>query len=55
MTDRSYGTMTRSRGSIFDKTSVRSRRELVAAILQEHYLPRAITGQPIGPSGFFTQ
>lgn len=41
--------------SIFDKTGVRSRRELVAAILQEQYLPRAITGQPIGPSGFFAQ
>ena len=41
--------------SIFDKTGVRSRRELVAAILQEQYLPRARTGQPIGPSGFFTE
>ena len=40
--------------SIFDKTGVRSRRELVAAIFQEQYLPRVITGQPIGPSGFFT-
>jgi DNA-binding CsgD family transcriptional regulator len=39
--------------SIFDKTGVRSRRELVAAILQEQYLPRAMTGQPVGPSGFF--
>jgi DNA-binding CsgD family transcriptional regulator len=39
--------------SIFDKTGVRSRRELVAAILQEQYLPRAMAGQPIGPSGFF--
>jgi DNA-binding CsgD family transcriptional regulator len=41
--------------SIFDKTGVHSRRELVAAILQEQYLPRARTGQPIGPSGFFTE
>jgi DNA-binding CsgD family transcriptional regulator len=41
--------------SIFDKTGVRSRRELVAAILQEQYLPRARTGQRIGPSGFFAQ
>jgi DNA-binding CsgD family transcriptional regulator len=40
--------------SIFDKTGVSSRRELVATILQEQYLPRAIAGQPIGPSGFFT-
>jgi DNA-binding NarL/FixJ family response regulator len=40
--------------SIFDKTGVRSRRELVAAILREQYLPRARAGQRIGPSGFFT-
>ena len=39
--------------SIFDKTGVHSRRELVAAILQEQYLPRALTGQPVGRSGFF--
>jgi DNA-binding CsgD family transcriptional regulator len=39
--------------SIFEKTGVSSRRELVASILQEQYLPRAMAGQPIGPSGFF--
>jgi DNA-binding CsgD family transcriptional regulator len=39
--------------SIFDKTGVRSRRELVTAILQEQYLPRAMARQPVGPSGFF--
>ena len=39
--------------SIFDKTGVRSRRELVAAILQEQYLPRAMSGRPVGRSGFF--
>jgi DNA-binding CsgD family transcriptional regulator len=39
--------------SIFDKTGVRSRRELVAAILQEQYLPRAMTGQRVGRAGFF--
>ena len=39
--------------SIFEKTGVSSRRELVASILQEQYLPRAMTGQPLGPSGFF--
>ena len=39
--------------SIFDKTGVSSRRELVATILQEQYLPRAMTGQPLAPSGFF--
>ena len=41
--------------SIFDKTGVRSRRELVTAILQEQYLPRAMTGQPVGTSGFFAE
>jgi DNA-binding CsgD family transcriptional regulator len=39
--------------SIFDKTGVSSRRELVAAILQEQYLPRAMAGQSIASSGFF--
>jgi DNA-binding CsgD family transcriptional regulator len=39
--------------AIFDKVGVRSRRELVAAILQEQYLPRAMAGRPVGPSGFF--
>jgi DNA-binding CsgD family transcriptional regulator len=40
--------------SIFDKTGVSSRRELVATILQEQYLPRAMPAQPLAPSGFFT-
>jgi DNA-binding CsgD family transcriptional regulator len=40
--------------SIFEKTGVSSRRELVATILQEQYLPRAMTNRPIGPSGFFS-
>jgi hypothetical protein len=39
--------------SIFDKTGVRSRRELVTSILQEEYLPRARAGQSLGASGFF--
>jgi DNA-binding CsgD family transcriptional regulator len=39
--------------SIFEKTGVSSRRELVASILQEQYLPRAMTGQRLGPAGFF--
>jgi DNA-binding NarL/FixJ family response regulator len=39
--------------SIFEKTGVRSRRELVAAILQEQYLPWAMAREPVGPSGFF--
>ena len=41
--------------SIFDKTGVRSRRELVTAILQEQYLPRAMAQRPVGPSGFFVE
>jgi DNA-binding CsgD family transcriptional regulator len=39
--------------SIFEKTGVNSRRELVASILHEQYLPRAMAGKPLGPSGFF--
>ncbi len=39
--------------SIFDKTGVRSRRELVATILKQDYLPRVTTGQAIARSGFF--
>ena len=41
--------------SIFDKIGVRSRRELVAAILQEQYLPRAMARQPVGSTGFFVR
>ncbi len=39
--------------SIFDKTGVRSRRELTATILKQQYLPRAKAGQPLGPAGSF--
>jgi DNA-binding CsgD family transcriptional regulator len=39
--------------SIFEKTGVSSRRELVATILQEQYLPRVMANNPIGPSGSF--
>lgn len=39
--------------SIFDKTGVRSRRELVATVLRQHYLPRAKAGQRPSPSGYF--
>jgi len=39
--------------SIFEKTGVGSRRELVATILQEQYLPRAMAAQRVASSGFF--
>jgi DNA-binding CsgD family transcriptional regulator len=40
--------------SIFEKTGVRSRRELVATVLRQHYLPRAKAGQRPSPSGYFS-
>ena len=39
--------------SVFDKTGVRSRRELVATILRQHYLPPTKQDRPVGPDGFF--
>jgi DNA-binding NarL/FixJ family response regulator len=39
--------------SIFDKTGVRSRRELVATVLRQGYLPRMLAGDRPGPSGRF--
>jgi DNA-binding CsgD family transcriptional regulator len=39
--------------SVFDRTGVHSRGELVAAILQRDYLPRAVAGDPLGRSGAF--
>jgi DNA-binding CsgD family transcriptional regulator len=41
--------------SIFEKTGVRSRRELSAALLQQQYVPRTMAQVPIGPSGFFVE
>jgi DNA-binding CsgD family transcriptional regulator len=39
--------------SVFDRTGVHSRGQLVAAILQRDYLPHVIAGDPLGPSGAF--
>jgi DNA-binding CsgD family transcriptional regulator len=39
--------------SVFDKTGVRSRGEVVATIFQRDYLPRAIAGDPVGRTGAF--
>jgi DNA-binding CsgD family transcriptional regulator len=38
---------------VFEKTGVRSRRELVATILRQDDLPLAKNGAPIGPTGSF--
>jgi DNA-binding CsgD family transcriptional regulator len=39
--------------SVFDKTGVRSRREVMATILREHYLPGLKAGHPVDPGGYF--
>jgi DNA-binding CsgD family transcriptional regulator len=39
--------------SIFDKTGVRSRREVMARILQDHYIPGMHQARPVGPTGYF--
>ncbi len=39
--------------SIFDKTGVRSRRELVATVFRQRYLPRMRSGDQRGPAGYF--
>ena len=39
--------------SVFDKTGVRSRREVMAVILRDHYLPGLTQSRPVGPDGFF--
>jgi DNA-binding CsgD family transcriptional regulator len=41
--------------SIFDKTGVRSRRELVATIFRQRYLPRMKAGDQRSPSGYFVE
>ena len=39
--------------SVFDKTGVRSRRELIARILRDHYLPALHEARPVSATGFF--
>jgi hypothetical protein len=41
--------------SVFDKTGVRSRGALTAAILRRDYLPRALAGDSLTKSGAFTR
>jgi DNA-binding CsgD family transcriptional regulator len=40
--------------SVFDRTGVHSRGELVATIFQRDYLPHTIAGNPLNQSGAFT-
>jgi DNA-binding CsgD family transcriptional regulator len=39
--------------SVFDRTGVHSRGQLVAAIFERDYLPHAIAGDPLSPAGAF--
>jgi hypothetical protein len=41
--------------AIFGKVGARSRRELVAQIFFQHYVPQLTSGSPIGATGWFTQ
>jgi len=41
--------------SVFDKTGVRSRREVIATILRDHYLPDLRQARPIGSAGYFAE
>ena len=38
---------------IFAKVGVRSRRELIARIYTDHYVPRLVEGGGLAPSGWF--
>lgn len=41
--------------SVFDKTGVRSRREVIATILRDHYLPDLRQARPVGSAGYFAE
>lgn len=41
--------------AVFDKTGVRSRRELVAHLFAQHYLPRIHAGARVGADGWFAE
>jgi DNA-binding CsgD family transcriptional regulator len=40
--------------SIFDKTGVRSRRQLISTIMRDHYLPALGQSRPVAATGFFS-
>jgi DNA-binding CsgD family transcriptional regulator len=40
--------------AVFDKTGVHSRRDLTAQIFSQQYLPRILSGTPVGADGWFT-
>jgi DNA-binding CsgD family transcriptional regulator len=39
--------------AVFDKTGVRSRREVMATVLRDHYLPGLTQSRQVGPTGYF--
>ena len=41
--------------AVFDKTGVRSRRDLVAQIFTRQYLPRILAGARLGADGWFAE
>jgi DNA-binding CsgD family transcriptional regulator len=41
--------------AVFEKTGVRSRRDLVAQIFTQHYLPRIFSGNRLGVDGWFAE
>ena len=41
--------------SVFDKIGVRSRREVIATILRDHYLPGLKSSRQVNPAGYFAR